>query len=189
MSPIEVLGMAAHEDRWAVFWRFGAPELPQSQVVLSLPDQEHPSRQLKHALSLDTVLWRGGSIRVVASFEFARPSLFRVATNGRLRWLPSMVPPQGGLPPPNHHHFNGRLAAHDGQVVLEVTSAAGDPLTRLGPFGGPETLQHRLVAVSRAEGGFVVGYFERESGAWALRVDRIQCPAGEPALEDSGAAP
>ena len=59
LSPVEVLGMAAHEDRWAVFWRFGAPELPQSQVVLSLPDQEHPSRQLKHALSLDTVLWRG----------------------------------------------------------------------------------------------------------------------------------
>ncbi len=176
LSPVEVLGMAAHENRWAVFWRFGAEESPTSEVVLSLPNSEHQAPLLRHALSLDTVLWRGGSIRVVAGFEFARPALFRIATNGRLRWLPRAIPHEGALPSPNQHHYNARLQAAGGGAMLEVSSAAGDPLTRVGPFGGQGTLPHRLVDVSRGPGGFVVATARSSSGRWGLGVDRVLCP-------------
>jgi len=192
LSPVEVLGMAAHLDRWAVFWRFGAEEASSSEVVLSLPSGEHPAPLLRHALSLDTVLWRGGSIRVVAGFEFARPALFRVATNGRLRWLPRAIAHRGALPSPNEHRYNARLHPTAEGAMLEVSSAAGDPLTRVGPLGSRETLRRGLIDVSRAPGGFVVATMRPSTGGWSLAVDRVLCPDDgeiEPPLEAAPPTP
>jgi hypothetical protein len=83
------------------------------------------------------------------------------------------------LPPPNEHHYNARLHPGPDGAMLEVSSAAGDPLTRVGPFGDRETLRSRLIDVSRSTGGFVVATLHPSTAGWALTVERVLCPGHE----------
>ena len=179
-EPVEVLGLTARGERWAALWRFGAEESSSGEVVLSLADSESAAPLLRHAISIDTMLWRRASIMIVAGFEFARPALFRIATNGRPRWLPRAIPHEGHLPEPYDQRYNARLRPSDDGPKLEVTSAAGDPLRVLGPFGDTWTLEERLVTTSRHENGFSVAYVERDAEAWLLKLSRLHCSPRTP---------
>ncbi len=172
-EPTEILGLAASGGSFAVLWRRGASEDASSAVLLSTHIDEHQVGALHDALVVESMAWLAGSLSVVVSLEFARPSYLRMGADGEVRADP--LPLRVGEEPPAP--FAGRRVAvvrgEPGAYAIQVRDAGGDDV---GPaLVLPPTVRRVDVAIS--DGGFSVATLEGADGEpAAVAIRRISCP-------------
>lgn len=157
-EPVEILALSADGAAYALVYRHGASEDPESGVVLATQLDEHHVAELHDALVVESMTWVGTSIAMLAAFEFARPAYLRLAPDGEVRSAPREVP--FGIAPPDP--FASRLVARaqgtPGALELEVRNAAGDRFGELVPLPGA-----RAVDLALEPGGFLVAWTDGAS--------------------------
>lgn len=125
-ETVEVMALAVADGAWAVLYRHGAAEDPRSAVVLATHMDEHSVPELAEALVVESFAWSAGSLSLVVSLEFARPSLLRLGADGELQGPAVLLTRGQPLPPP----FSGRrVAALRGsgpEAAIEIRDGGGD---------------------------------------------------------------
>lgn len=174
-EPTEILGIAASGGSFAVLWRRGASEDAASAVLLSTHIDEHQVAALHDALVVESMAWLAGSLSIVVSLEFARPSYLRMGADGEVRTEPA--PLRVGEEPPAP--FAGRrvsvVRGEPGAYAIQIRDAAGDDVG--AAIALPASV--RRVDVARTEGGFAVASLEGPEGeAPSVAIRRITCPGG-----------
>ncbi|MFO0681852.1 MAG: hypothetical protein U0234_07375 [Sandaracinus sp.] len=174
-EPTEILGIAASGGSFAVLWRRGASEDAASAVLLSTHIDEHQVAALHDALVVESMAWLAGSLSIVVSLEFARPSYLRMGADGEIRTEPA--PLRVGEEPPAP--FAGRrvsvVRGEPGAYAVQIRDAAGDDVgaaIALAP-------SVRRVDVARTGEGFAVASLEGAEGQPpSVAIRRITCPGG-----------
>src|SRR5690606_20800023 len=78
-SPVEILALAAEGDRFAAIWRRGPTEDVRSEVYLTTSASHRDVHALHEALAIDSIAFAGDELALIATFEFSRPHLVRIA--------------------------------------------------------------------------------------------------------------
>jgi hypothetical protein len=172
VEPTEILGMTASGGGYAVLWRRGASEDAASAVVLTTQLDEHQVSALHDALVVESMAWLAGSLSIVVSLEFARPSYVRLGADGEMRG-PAMTLRFGEEPPAP---FGGRRVAlvrgGPGTLSIQVRDGAGDEVGEA--IALDPTAQRADTA--RSEHGFHVVTADGTEGARTLTLHEITCP-------------
>lgn len=132
----EILGLAADDRRWVVIYRVGAAEGHGSEVRLVTADGAPREVEALHdALAVESMKLTDEGLAVIAAFEFSRPRIMTLGlgpgAEGR-DTEPLIIPP-GALPPAFAGERRAFLRDVDGQLSVDVESAAGDPIARRVP--------------------------------------------------------
>ena len=185
---VEILGLAAEGDRWAVAWRAGAAEATDSEVVItsnapfgraartrdvrgagSQRSYEVAVEALHHALAIEAFGFDGEAIVAVAAHEMSRPALVRVSRDSE-----RATPIERGaeIAAPFAAQLSARARATDDRLVLELRDAAGD---RVGETLVAAGLRDAVADVARIPGGFLVAYAAREANGRVVNAAHVAC--------------
>ena len=165
-EPVEMLALAADGAAWALLYRHGATEDPESGVVLATQLDEHHVEVLHDALVVESISWVGTSIAAVVAFEFARPAYLRIAADGEVRVSPREIEFGADIPEPFGSRLVARAIGSAGDFAIEVRNGAGDR------YGERIALEDaRTVDVARAPGGFLLAW----TAGGALHLARLRC--------------
>jgi hypothetical protein len=171
-EPTEILGLTASGGGYAVLWRHGASEDAASAVVLTTQLDEHQVAALHDALVVESMAWLAGSLSIVVSLEFARPSYVRLGADGEMRSPPMSL--RFGEEPPAP--FGGRRVAlvrgEPGTLRLQIRDGAGDEVGEL--LALDPAIQQADAA--RSDDGFVVVTSEGSAAERTLALRTIVCP-------------
>lgn len=165
---VEILGLTADGERWAVAWRAGAAEAQDSEVVVTTHERERSIEALHHALLLESFAWRGDALVGIAAFEMSRPRLVRLTARGESS---EPVAP-GALPAPFAGETHASLHQRDHRLSLELRSAAGD---RIGEVRLAAILDRVVADVARVADGFVVAYAGPEANGRVVNASHVRC--------------
>jgi hypothetical protein len=171
-EPTEILGLTGGGGSYAVLWRRGATEDAESAVLLSTQLDEHEIASLHDALIVESMAWLAGSISMIVSLEFARPSYVRIGADGEVRAPPETLRVHEEPPAP----FGGRRVAmvrgEARALGVQIRDAAGDDVGERLSLG-----EHAVLAdVARSDTGFVVLTAEDAETGRTLALRRITCP-------------
>jgi hypothetical protein len=168
-EPCEILGLTASGGSYAVLWRRGATEDAASSVMLTTQLDEHQIASLHDALVVESMAWLAGSLSVVVSLEFARPSYVRLGADGELRGPAELLRFGEAPPAPFTTDRTALVRGSAGELTIRVRNAAGDAV------GDPIPLDPDVTHadVARIEGGFRVATLA-QGGDVALRT--LRCP-------------
>jgi hypothetical protein len=172
-EPTEILGLTASGGGYAIVWRHGATEDARSAVTVSTQLDEHEVGALHDALVVESIAWLAGSLSIVASLEFARPSYVRLGADGELLTPPALL--RFGEEPPAP--FTGRrvavLLGSSRELGVQIRNGAGDELAERMPLGESTV----IADVARTEDGFVVASLDRTEGAASVALRSVACPS------------
>ena len=158
---VEILGLAATGGSWAVIFRHGAAESAESGVVLATQLDEHHVAPLHDALTIDSIAWTAGSLSLIASFEFMRPSYLRVGADGELRGEPSVIERGEPVPAPFGARAIAVLRADGPRTRVTVRDGAGDTLATLPLEAGDDFVAADVARVGDRR--FLVAWIERDA--------------------------
>lgn len=127
-APVEILGLAADGDRWAVIWRRGPTEDVRSHVYLTTADSHVDTHALHDALAIDAIELSGETVSLIATFEFSRPHHVRLRPGREEPEHARELPAGGALPPPFAERERAELEADERGLWLSRRDAAGDPI-------------------------------------------------------------
>ncbi|MCA9533699.1 MAG: hypothetical protein KC593_08475, partial [Myxococcales bacterium] len=175
---VQVLGLALTDGEYAAVVRVGAAEASDSQVWLATARAHVPVDALEDAAAIEAMAIVGSEVWVVATFEFSRPLLLRIASSGELAADPQELPRDASLPAALAGGDPARLLVHDGRLLLRRRNLLGDPLppdievaVRADPSLPADVVRDGAV--------YLVVFQDRDvaSDAWPLRFVSVDCSA------------
>lgn len=185
--PVEILGLSADADRWAVLWRRGAAEDERSRVFLTTDDSHEAVGALHEALVVEAMRLDGDQVELIVGFEMSRPHHVVVRRGAREPTTAREL--RGGeVPAAFRDRERGTLEIDEAGLWLGRRDALGDPL---GPRTRVLDAVPRSAALARRAHAYLVVWLDREGSARA-RWARCQPPVSDsaaPAEDEAGASP
>jgi hypothetical protein len=173
---VQLLGLAISPDGYAAIVRVGAAEAADSQVWLATERAYVPVDTLEDAADIESIAIVGDQVWAIATFEFSRPLLFRIAASGELTEDPVALPRDASLPAPLAAGDPARLLEEGSRLLLRRRNPMGDPL--YPDYTLADRTGEQLPADVVREGArYLVVYQDRDevSGSWPLRFASIDC--------------
>ncbi|HEY8432302.1 MAG TPA: hypothetical protein VIL20_28210 [Sandaracinaceae bacterium] len=127
-SPVEILGLAADGDRFAVVWRRGPTEDVRSQVFVTSASSHADVHALHHAVALDAVALDGETLDLIATFEYSRPHHLRLRLGADEPEHARAIGRGAPIPAPFAERERAELDADARGLWLRRSDAAGDPV-------------------------------------------------------------
>ncbi len=166
-APVEVLDLVVAGPRWAVVWRRGPTEDPQSHVYVSTPAGDRDSHGLHEALAIEASGFDADALVLVAAFEFARPGVVRFAPDEEPL---AILAPGTAAPAPLTDRVRAGLDVDDDGLWLARRDALGQ---RLGERSRLVEGAVEMAALERRADGYAVVWTTRAG----LHEGTIRCPA------------
>ena len=127
--PVEILGLALDGEDWAVVWRRGVAEHAQSEVRVTTRAGSTRVEALHEALVVESIALERGTLRLIAAFEFARPTFLSIPLSG----VAAETEPESAaildagapIPPPFTERARAELSASNEGLFVSHRDGAG----------------------------------------------------------------
>lgn len=131
-QPVEILGLAADGERFAVVWRRGPTEDTRSEVYVTSGAGEEVAHRdvhaLHHVLAIDAIELQGNALTSIVTFEFSRPHLIRLDLPKGEPTVARELPRGARAPEPFAERERAELDVDSRGLWLRRRDAAGDPV-------------------------------------------------------------
>jgi hypothetical protein len=165
-APVEILGLAADGERYAVVWRRGPAEDVKSTVHLT-SEHGHPEVHALHeALAIDAIALDGSDLALVATFEFSRPHYLRFRLGEDEPREAREIAPGGAPPRLGRGRERAELDADARGLWLLRRDTAGDPVGER-VLVVPEAVESAAIA---RDGDALVVAWMREGSVFGRRL-------------------
>lgn len=173
---VQLLRVALDSESFAAIIRVGSAEGIGSEVLLTRPSGPVSVHALEDIADIEAMAIVGDEVWVIATYEFSRPLLLRIATDGELVGGPVELARDATLPPELAGGDPARLLEDGTRLLLRRRNPMGDPLL---PDALVATRAHESLPadVLREAQRYVVVYQDRDeaSGAWPIRFASLDC--------------
>lgn len=166
--PVEILGLTAEGERFAVLARRGAGEDQRSRVTLTTNDHHAELEALEEVLVVEAMEFDGANVALVGGFEMSRPHLLELEP-GRDEPHHASEIPVGEVPERFADRLRGALLQDEDGLHLIRRDAAGDAIgERVTVVEG----RVRVGTVARRAHAFLVAWLD---GSGELGARWVQC--------------
>lgn len=173
---VQLLRVALDSESFAAIIRVGSAEGIGSEVLLTRPSGPVSVHALEDIADIEAMAIVGDEVWVIATYEFSRPLLLRIAADGELVGGPVELARDATLPAELDGGDPARLLEDGARLLLRRRNPMGDPLL-------PDALvamradQSLPADVLREAQRYVVVYQDRDeaSGAWPIRFASLDC--------------
>jgi len=173
---VQLLRVALDERSFAAIVRVGSAEGIDSQVWLARPTGRVPVHALEDIADIESMAIVGDQVWVIATFEFSRPLLLRIAPDGELAEDPVALARDATLPAQLAGGDPARLLVEEERLLLRRRNPMGDPLLpdALVATRTDDTLP---ADVLRDAQRYVVVYQDRDmrTDSWPIRFASLDC--------------
>lgn len=179
---VQLLRVALDDDSFAAVIRVGSAEGIGTEVVLARPSGSMAVHALEDIADVEAMAIVGDEVWVIATYEFSRPLLLRVAANGELATAPVELARDATLPPELAGGDPARLMVDGERLLLRRRNPMGDPLlpdalVASRPHAGLPADVLRVADTPRDAQRYVVVYQDRDevSDSWPIHFASLDC--------------
>ncbi|MFK7990408.1 MAG: hypothetical protein AB8I08_30580 [Sandaracinaceae bacterium] len=170
--PVEILGLAAEGERFAVLTRRGAGEDRRSRVTLTSNDHHAELEALEEVLVVEAMEFDGANVALVAGFEMSRPHLLELEPGQEEPRHASEIA-VGDVPDRFADRVRAALLQDEDGLHLRRRDAAGDVIgERVTVVEG----RVRVGTVARRGEAFLVAWLDGEG---ELGARWVRCETGD----------